>query len=128
MSKNDNYEISADSLSSFKIESNRALIAVRNNTGMAIENVSLGTLDNSMLRGATYDIDNNIDKIRADIASGESAGIRVTEGDIETSETTPFYIYFSYRNTRYRTKTPVSLPQVGSTLSVVLNLSEYEII
>lgn len=126
--KKDNYEISADSLSSFKIESNRGLITVRNNTGNAIENVSLGTLDNSMLRGATYDTANNTDKIRADIASGETAGIRVTEEDKETSGTTPFYIYFSYRDIRYRTKASVSLPEVGSSLNVVLSLSECKII
>lgn len=122
--KKENYEISADSLSSFKIESNRALISVRNNTGMAVENVSLGPDNNSMLRGATYDIENNTDKIRADIASGETAGIRVTEEDIATSGTTPFYIYFSYRDKRYRTRASVSLPEVGSSLDVVLSLSE----
>ncbi len=120
--------INYDGSSQFTVNSNRGLIQIINNTDIYITDVCLGTVVNPKKYKATFSITKNMDIESADIAPGKDAGIRVMYDDIASSSTTPYYIYFTYNNTRYRTSSSVELPKIGTSITRVLTLEECTII
>ncbi len=116
--------INYDGSSQFYVAQNRGLIRIINKTGVAITDVSLGTLNNYKIYIANYDIARNMVVTSADIEPGLDAAIRVMSSDIFSSVTTPYYIYFTFNNNRYRTKASLELPPIGSSRTINLKFEE----
>lgn len=116
--------ISYDGTSVFYVSPNRGFIRIINNTGIDIMDVSLGTISNPKKYKATFNLTKNADTVSADIASARDAGIRVMSSDIASSLTTSYYIYFTYKNTRYRTRASIELPLIGKNSTAELTLEE----
>lgn len=116
--------INYDGSSQFNVFSNRGLIQIINNTGIDITDVCLGTVGNPKKYQATFSITKNMDIASADIVPGKDAGIRVMGDDIASSSIIPYYIYFTYNNTRYRTRASVALPLIGTSITRELTLEE----